>query len=119
MTAKVLLSKVLEINNCNKDDLVKAILTPKFWEKISPVTEIEACFNAPNVLHTKSMDKVKVVNIPIEMEGELVFDDKGEEAGKGRLIENMGMNVKTNYTNNVGRVMNNEKNGFSMYLQNS
>lgn len=87
------ISKVLEIENCNKDIVLKAIYNPKFWEEISPVDKIEASFTSPNVLHTDIVDMIKVVNIAIEMEGELVLVDKGEEEGKGHLIE---FNVRNN-----------------------
>lgn len=87
------ISKVLEIENCNKDIVLKAIYNPKFWEEISPVDKIEASFPSPNVLHTDIVDMIKVVNIAIEMEGELVLVDKGEEEGKGQLIE---FNVRNN-----------------------
>lgn len=92
MTAKII-SKVLEIENCNKEELLKAIYTEKFWETISPVKKIEAKFSAPNVLYSKIVDDIKIINIPVEMEGELVLSDKGEQEGKGRLIE---MNVRNN-----------------------
>ena len=92
MSAKVI-SKVLEIDNCPKDDLIKALYKAKIWEEISPVSKIEANFTAPNVLFTKITDNIKIVNIPVEMEGELVLSDKGEEAGKGHLIE---FNVRNN-----------------------
>jgi hypothetical protein len=36
---------------------------------------------------------MKLIKIPIDMEGELVLNDKGEEEGKGRLIE---FNVRKN-----------------------
>jgi len=85
MGAKV--SKILEIDNCNKDVVLEALYKPEFWEAISPVDKIEASFPAPNVLYTKIVDLIKVVNIPIEIEGELVLVHKGEEEGKGRLIE--------------------------------
>ena len=87
------ISKVLEIENCNKDIVLKAIYNPKFWEEISPVDKIEASFPSPNVLHTYIVDMIKVVNIAVEMEGELVLIDKGEEEGKGHLIE---FNVRNN-----------------------
>ena len=88
------ISKVLEIENCNKDIVLKAIYKPGFWEKISPVNKIEASFPSPNVLHTYIVDVIKVVNIAIEMEGELVLQDKGEQpGGKGRLIE---LNIRNN-----------------------
>ena len=92
MTSKSI-SKVLEIDNCPKDKLLEAIFKAEFWEAISPVSKIEAKMIAPNVLFTKIVDTIKVVNIPIEMEGELVLIDKGEEEGKGRLVE---LNVRKN-----------------------
>ncbi|MFX1258052.1 MAG: hypothetical protein ACFFAN_09340 [Promethearchaeota archaeon] len=97
MTAKVI-SRVLEINNCNKDNLLEAIYQPRFWEIISPVTKIEAKLVAPNVIYTHIIDEIKLsvgdfLKIPIEMEGELVLIDKGEIEGKGRLIE---FNVRKN-----------------------
>ena len=86
------ISKVIELDNCNKDLLVKAIYTEKFWETISPSKKMDAKFIAPNVLYTKVMEEI--VSIPIEMEGELVFHDLGEQQeGKGRLIE---LNVRNN-----------------------
>ena len=87
------ISKVLEIENCNKDDLIKAIYTTSLWEKITPVQQIKVEFTAPNVLHCKIHDKIKVVNVPIEMETEIVLSDKGEEVGKGHVIE---LNIRNN-----------------------
>jgi hypothetical protein len=87
------ISKILEIENCNKDNLVKAIYTTGLWEKITPVDKIQVEFIAPNVMHSKIFDQIKVVNVPIEMDTEIVLTDKGEEAGKGRLIE---LNVRNN-----------------------
>jgi len=97
MTGKVI-SKVLEINNCNKDILLEAIYKPKIWEEVGPVTKIEANFVAPNIMYTYIVDEIKLtggdfLKIPIEMEGELVLSDKGEQEGKGRLIE---FNVRKN-----------------------
>ncbi|GAG04392.1 unnamed protein product, partial [marine sediment metagenome] len=47
---------------------------------------------SPNVLYSKITDEI--VRIPVEMEGELVLQDQGEqEDGKGRLIE---INVRNN-----------------------
>jgi len=87
-----IISKVIELDNCNKDSLIKALYTAKFWETVNPAKKMEAKFIAPNVLYTKVIDQI--VNIPIEMEGELVFHDQGEsEDGKGRLIE---INVRNN-----------------------
>ncbi|MFX0019997.1 MAG: hypothetical protein ACFFAK_04880 [Promethearchaeota archaeon] len=87
------ISKVLEINNCNNEILVKAIYKAKFWEEIKPTKKLEAEFIAPNVLYTKVYDEINVIKVPIEMEGELVLIDKGEEQNKGRLIE---FNVRNN-----------------------
>lgn len=87
------ISKVLEIENCNKDDLIKAIYTTSLWEKITPVQKIEVEFIAPNVLHSEIYDQIKVVNVPIEMETEIFLSDKGEEEGKGHLIE---LNIRNN-----------------------
>jgi hypothetical protein len=87
------ISKVLEIENCPKDKLLEAIYKAEFWEAISPVSQIEAQMIAPNVLSSKIVDKIKVINIPIEMDGELVLIDKGDEEGKGHLIE---LNVRKN-----------------------
>ena len=87
------ISKVLEINNCNKNSLLKAIYTPRFWEEIKPTKKLEAQFIAPNVLYTKVYDEINIVKVPIEMEGELVLIDKGDDPGKGRLIE---FNVRNN-----------------------
>ena len=76
------ISKVLEINNCPKDTLIEAIYTSKFWEELSPVSKIEVNFIAPNVFHSNIVDKIKVINIPIEMEGELVLTDKENKKEK-------------------------------------
>ena len=91
ITAKI--SKVLEINNCNSRDLLKALYVAEFWEEINPTKRMEAKFTAPNVLHTKIYDEVDLIKIPIEMDGELVLSDKGQESGKGHLIE---FNVRNN-----------------------
>jgi hypothetical protein len=91
ITAKV--SKVLEINNCNENDLLKALYVPEFWEEINPSKKMEAKFTAPNVLYTKIYDEVDLIKLPIEMEGELVLSDKGQDPGKGHLIE---FNVRNN-----------------------
>ncbi|MFW9824207.1 MAG: hypothetical protein ACFFE4_14780 [Candidatus Thorarchaeota archaeon] len=88
---KSIISKVVELENCNKDVLIKALYTAKFWETVNPTKKMEAKFIAPNVLFTRVTDTI--ANIPIEMEGELVLQDKGEEEGKGRLIE---LNVRNN-----------------------
>ena len=91
MTANII-TKVVELDNCNKDLLIKALYTEKFWETVNPAKKIEAKFISPNVLYTKVTDEI--VNISIEMEGELVLQDEGEQAGgKGRLIE---LNVRNN-----------------------
>jgi len=91
LTANII-SKVIELDNCNKDLLIKALYTEKFWETVNPAKKIEAKFLAPNVLYSKITDEI--VSIPIEMEGELVLQDEGEqEEGKGRLIE---LNVRNN-----------------------
>ena len=87
-----IISKVAEIENCNKEDLIKAFYKPQFWETINPAKKMEAVFIAPNVLYTKISDEI--INIPVEMEGELVLQDEGEQAeGKGRLIE---LNIRNN-----------------------
>jgi hypothetical protein len=87
-----IISKVVELDNCNKDLLVKALYTAKFWETVNPAKKMEAKFISPNVLYTKVLDDI--VSIPIEMEGELVLQDLGEQQeGKGRLIE---INVRNN-----------------------
>jgi hypothetical protein len=87
-----IISKVVELENCNKDLLVKALYTAKFWETFNPAKRMEAKFVAPNVLFSKITEEI--VNIPVEMEGELVLQDKGEqEEGKGQLIE---LNVRNN-----------------------
>lgn len=93
-----MISKVLEINQCNKNLFLEALYKPKFWEIISPVKKIEAQFTAPNVLYTKINDDINLpganlVIAPIEMEGELVLVDKGEDKEHGRLIE---FNVRNN-----------------------
>ena len=91
MTANII-SNVVELDNCNKDLLIKALYTAKFWEIVNPAKKMDAKFIAPNVLYTKVTDEI--VNIPVEMEGELVLQDEGEqEEGKGRLIE---LNVRNN-----------------------
>jgi hypothetical protein len=87
------ISKVLEIENCKKEDLLEALYKPEFWEAITPVQKIEAKFTAPNVLYNKIYDQVSLIKVPIELESELVLSDKGEEAGKGRLIE---INIRNN-----------------------
>ncbi|MFX0040964.1 MAG: hypothetical protein ACFFCY_17080 [Promethearchaeota archaeon] len=87
-----IISKVVELENCNKDLLIKAIFKPEFWIMVNPAKSMQAEFTAPNVLYTKIIDEI--INIKIEMEGELVLQDIGEqEEGKGRLIE---MNVRNN-----------------------
>jgi len=96
MAPKVI-SKVLEINNCPSEILLQVIYTSKFWEMISPVTNIEVNFTSPNVFYSKIVDEIKItgnfIKIPINMEGEMVLIDKGEESGKGHLIE---FNVREN-----------------------
>jgi len=91
ITAKI--SKILEINNCNDHDLLKALYIPEFWEEINPSKKMEAKFTAPNVLYTKIYDEIDLIKIPIEMEGELVLSDKGKDSNKGHLIE---FNVRNN-----------------------
>ena len=87
-----IISKVVELDNCNKDLLIKALYTAKFWILVNPAKKMEAKFISPNVLYTKVIDEI--VKIPVEMEGELVLQDQGEqEDGKGRLIE---INVRNN-----------------------
>lgn len=91
MTANII-SKVIELDNCNKDLLIKALYTEKFWEIVNPAKKIDAKFISPNVLYSKITDEI--VKIPVEMEGELVLQDEGEqEEGKGRIIE---LNVRNN-----------------------
>jgi len=97
MTAKII-SKVAEIDNCNKDILLKALYKAKFWEAISPVSKIEVEFISPNVFRSIIIDEIKLtvgnlLNIPIEMTGELVLLDKGEVPEKGHLVE---LNVRNN-----------------------
>jgi len=94
LTANII-TKVVEINNCNGDTLIAAIYKEKFWEIVSPVTKIEVEFISPNVFRSEIIDevKLKLLNIPIEMTGEMVLLDKGEIAQKGRLIE---FNVRNN-----------------------
>jgi hypothetical protein len=92
MTGKSI-SKVLEIENCETNQLIEALYTPSFWEEISPVDEISAKFTAPNVLYTDLTENIGIIKIPIEMSGELVFMDKGLEPSKGHLIE---FNVRNN-----------------------
>ena len=91
VTAKI--SKIIEINNCNDNDLMKALYVPEFWEEINPSKKMEAKFTAPNVLYTKIYDEIDLIKIPIEMEGELVLSDKGKDQNKGLLIE---FNVRNN-----------------------
>jgi len=93
-----LITKVVEINNCNGDTLVETIYKEKLWETISPVTKIEVEFISPNVFRSEITDEVKLtvgnlLNIPIEMTGEMVLLDKGDMPQKGRLIE---FNVRNN-----------------------
>jgi len=52
---------------------------------------MEAKFIAPNVLYTKVTDEI--VKVSVELEGELVLQDLGEQEDKGRLIE---LNVRNN-----------------------
>ena len=87
------ISKILEINNCNDNDLLKALYVAEFWEEINPSKKMEAKFTAPNVLYTKIYDERDLIKIPIEMEGELVLSDKGKDSNKGYLIE---FNVRNN-----------------------
>lgn len=87
-----IISKIVEIENCNKEDLIKAFYNPQFWIIINPAKKMEAEFIAPNVLYTKVSDEI--IKIKIEMEGELVLQDDGEQPeGKGRLIK---INVRNN-----------------------
>lgn len=87
-----IISKVVELENCNKDSLIKAVYKPEFWLTVNPAKKMHAEFIAPNVLFTKITDEI--IKIEVEMEGELVLQDKGEqEEGKGRLIE---LNVRNN-----------------------
>jgi hypothetical protein len=88
-----IISKVVEIDNCNKEDLSKALFMKDFWEEISPVTKITVEFTSPNVFHSDIVDEVDLVKIPVEMSGELVIEDKGETPNKGRLFE---LNVRNN-----------------------
>jgi len=90
MTVNII-SKIQELDNCNKDHLIKAFYKAEFWETINPAKKMEAKFIAPNVLYSKVIDEI--ISIPVEMEGELVLQDKGEEQEKGRLIE---LNVRNN-----------------------
>ena len=87
------ISKVLEVNNCNNEALFQALYKAEFWEEINPAKKMDAVFTAPNVLYTKIYDEIDIIKIPIEMEGELLLADKGEEEGKGRLVE---FNVRNN-----------------------
>lgn len=91
MTANII-SKVVEIDNCIKESFINALYKTSFWETINPAKKMEAKFIAPNVLYSKVVEEI--INIPIELEGELVLQDKGEqEEGKGHLIE---LNVRNN-----------------------
>ena len=87
------ISKVLEINNCNRDNLIKAIYKPAFWEITNPTKRIDVEFISPNVLYSKIYDEIDLVKVPIEIEGELVLEDKGIDGSKGHLIE---FNVRNN-----------------------
>ncbi|MFX0058918.1 MAG: hypothetical protein ACFE85_14010 [Candidatus Hodarchaeota archaeon] len=87
------ISKVLEIDNCKKEDLIQSLYKAQFWEAIKPTKGMEAKFIAPNVLYSKIYDQINLINVPIEMEGEFVLNDKGEQEEKGRLIE---FNVRNN-----------------------
>ncbi len=62
-----IISKVIELDNCNKDLLIKALYTEKFWEIVNPAEKIDAKFISPNVLYIKITDDI--VKIPVEMEG--------------------------------------------------
>ncbi|MFX1275197.1 MAG: hypothetical protein ACFFBP_15080 [Promethearchaeota archaeon] len=93
MSKANIISKVMEIENCNKDVFLKALYKPGIWEKCSPVKKIEVEFIAPNVFKSDIVDEVNVVKVPIELKGELVMDDRGEVPNKGRLIE---VNVRNN-----------------------
>ena len=93
MSKNNIISKIMEIENCNKEELLEAMYKPGIWEKCSPVKRISVEFIAPNVFKSDIMDEVNVVKIPIELQGELVMDDKGEDQNKGRLIE---INVRNN-----------------------
>ncbi|MFX1417626.1 MAG: hypothetical protein ACFE9N_01770 [Promethearchaeota archaeon] len=87
-----IISKVVELENCNNDKFIKAIYKPEFWLIVNPSKTMQAEFIAPNVLYTKITDDI--INIKIEMEGELVLQDRGEQkGGKGHLID---MNVRNN-----------------------
>lgn len=90
MSANII-SKVVELDNCNKDSLIKSLYTAQFWEMVNPAKKMEAKFISPNVLYTRVTDEI--VNIPVEMEGELILQDMGDQEGKGRLIE---LNVRNN-----------------------
>ena len=67
MSANII-SKVVELDNCNKDTLIKAIFKPEFWEMVNPAKSMQAKFIAPNVLYTKVIDEI--INIKIEMEAQ-------------------------------------------------
>ncbi|TXT59205.1 MAG: hypothetical protein BAJALOKI2v1_240033 [Promethearchaeota archaeon] len=88
-----IISKVVEIDNCRKDELIEALYKKEFWEEISPVTKISVEFISPNVFHSDIVDEIDLVKIPVEMSGELVMEDKGETSSKGRLLE---LNVRNN-----------------------
>ncbi len=91
MSANII-SKVVELENCNKEDFIRGLYKEEFWITINPTKKMEAKFIAPNVLYSKITDEI--VKIPVEMEGELVLQDRGEQSeGKGRLIE---LNVRNN-----------------------
>ena len=93
MSKENVISKIAEINNCNMDVFMKALFKPGIWEKCSPVTKIKVEFLSPNVFKSEIVDEVDVIKIPIEMTGELMMNDKGDDPGKGRLIE---INVRNN-----------------------
>ncbi|TXT67188.1 MAG: hypothetical protein BAJALOKI1v1_160020 [Promethearchaeota archaeon] len=87
-----MISKVVEVA-CSKEELLKAMYTPELWEEISPVKKIVVNFTAPNVFHSDIYDEIDLIKIPIEMSGDLVMIDKGEEPNKGNLID---LNVRNN-----------------------
>ncbi|MBD3338731.1 MAG: hypothetical protein GF353_06470 [Candidatus Lokiarchaeota archaeon] len=90
---KNIISKIVELENCSEENLSKAVYKSEIWEEISPVNEMKAEFRSPNVLYSEIIDRVAVLNYPIELQGELVLTDKGVESDKGHLIE---FNVRNN-----------------------
>jgi hypothetical protein len=85
-------------------DFERAILSSDFWVQVSPVRKISASFPNPNVLEADveddiAVDPAGIAKIPLEIHGELVFEYKGEDGGKGHLYEVYARN--NNYVNKL------------------